>query len=80
MWDLIGYAGDVLFVAGHFLLSLGYVKPETRYQLLQIAAAGTLGLSAFMKDFGPTVALELVWIGISVCTIAKLRRKKDTTS
>lgn len=74
-WVALGYIGDALFVLSHFLLSTGRIKVGVPYQLLQIAAAFTLGLSALMAGFYPTTVLELIWIGISFVAIRRLRNE-----
>ncbi len=74
LWHLVGYIGDFLFVLSHFLLSSGRLKVGVTYQLLQIAAATTLGIAAYMTAFFPTAVLEVIWVSISIVAIWRLRK------
>ncbi len=77
-WAHLGYVGSAIFLIAHFLLSNKYLRPELKYQALQISGALCLGISALMEGFGPTVVLESFWLLVSVFAVAGLLRRKNT--
>ncbi len=78
-WAHLGYVGSAIFLLAHFLLSNKFIKPELRYQALQITGALCLGTSALMEGFGPTVVLESFWLLVSVFAVAGFLRKRKNT-
>lgn len=60
--DLISSAGVFLILLAFFLLSTDRLKPDGKvYNILNIAGAVLLGISAYMLNSIPFVILEAIW-------------------
>lgn len=65
--EIIGWLGAAILVAAFGLLSYGSVDGRSRvYQTLNTAAGVLLGVNCAWHRAWPSVAVNIIWIGIAV--------------
>jgi hypothetical protein len=70
--DIIGWIGAASLLLAYFLVSRKQVQGDSfNYQLLNLAGGGFLILNSFYYGAFPSVAVNLVWIGIAILTLRK---------
>lgn len=75
--EVIGWIGALALLAAYFLAARGIYPTDTWQSLwLNIIGAIFLAVIAFVKGVFPSVALNVVWIGIGINALAKLRQKQ----
>jgi len=73
--DIISSIGVFLILAAFFLLSTDRLKADSKaYNLLNIAGATLLGISAYMIGSGAFVILEITWTLAAIYGLIKSRR------
>ncbi|HEV2441672.1 MAG TPA: hypothetical protein VGT07_04050 [Steroidobacteraceae bacterium] len=69
--DIIGWLGAVILVSAFGLLSYGSVDGRSRvYQTLNTVAGVLLGVNCAWHRTWPSVAVNIIWIGIAVGALA----------
>jgi peptidoglycan biosynthesis protein MviN/MurJ (putative lipid II flippase) len=70
--DILGWTGTGFLVLAYFLVSRKVLAGDSlNYQLLNLAGGGLLTLNSFYYGAFPSVALNIVWIGIAIFTLSK---------
>ncbi len=75
--DAVGLVGVFLIVAAYFLIQSARLTSDMlAYPLMNLIGALLILVSLAAHWNTPSVIIELIWIGISVCGIAKILRRK----
>ena len=75
--EVIGWVGALALLAAYFLAARGIYPTDTWQSLwLNVIGAIFLAIIAFVKGVFPSVALNVVWIGIGINALIKLRVKQ----
>lgn len=75
--EVIGWIGALALLAAYFLAARGIYPTDTWQSLwLNVVGAIFLAVIAFVKGVFPSVALNVVWIGIGINALVKLRHKQ----
>lgn len=70
--DTIGWIGTVIFLLSYMLVSLKKVEGDSLgYQAMNIVAGLLLVVNTFYWHAYPSFALNAIWIGIGVFTLAR---------
>lgn len=73
--DILGWIGAVCLLLAYFLVSRKRLAGDSlNYQLLNLAGGGLLTVNSLYYGAFPSVAVNVVWIGIALFTLSK--RKK----
>jgi hypothetical protein len=77
--DLLGWTGAVCLLLAYFLVSRKkLVGDSLNYQLLNLAGGALLTINSLYYGAFPSVAVNVVWIGIALFTLNNRRgHKKD---
>ncbi|SHN47477.1 CBU_0592 family membrane protein [Cryptosporangium aurantiacum] len=74
--EIVGWAGAAALLAGYALLSLGRIPHSGRYQVLNLAGSAGLALNGVVHQAWPSAVLNLLWVGIGVVALGRLRRTR----
>lgn len=79
--EVIGWLGALGLLAAYFLAARG-IYPTDTWQSLTLNVVGAIFLTvvAFAHDVMPSVALNVIWIGIGLNALVKLYLAKKTAS
>ncbi|GAB4582106.1 MAG: hypothetical protein Fur0022_48610 [Anaerolineales bacterium] len=70
--DLLGWTGAICLLLAYFLVSRNKLTGDSLpYQLLNLAGGGLLTINSLYYGAFPSVAVNVVWIGIAVFTLSK---------
>lgn len=70
--DILGWIGAVCLLLAYFLVSRKKLAGDSlNYQLLNLAGGGLLTINSLYYGAFPSVAVNLVWIGIALFTLSK---------
>ena len=70
--DALGWLGTILFLVAYGLISLKKVEGDSNmYQGINIVAGVFLITNSFYWRAYPSVALNVVWIGIAMFTLGR---------
>lgn len=73
--DLLGWVGAIILLTAYALVSLKRLEGNsTLYQILNLIGGACLIVNTFAYGAYPSTAVNLVWIGIAVITLARNRR------
>ena len=77
--DLLGWIGAACLLLAYFLVSRKKLAGDAlNYQLLNLAGGGLLTINSFYYGAFPSVAVNVIWIGIALFTLNNRRgNKKD---
>ena len=76
--EIIGWIGALSLLAAYFLAARGIYPTDTWQSLfLNIMGAIFLAVIAFVKGVMPSVALNVIWIGIGFNALWKLRSRQQ---
>ncbi len=71
--DVLSWMGMMFVLCAYFFNSLGYLSADTfLYPLLNLFGALFLSIDVFVKKSYASLALQMVWGGISLFAIAKI--------
>lgn len=74
--DVAGWAGVAALLAAYGLVSARRLEGDSvAYQLLNLAGGALVLLNSFHYRAFPSVAVNVVWIGIALYTLAFRRRR-----
>jgi hypothetical protein len=74
--ELAGWLGAGSLILAYALLSAGRIRNGTAYQLLNLAGALGLAVNAVAHGAFPSAGLNLVWLGIGLVALDRLRRRR----
>ncbi len=75
--DLSGWVAALLILGSYGLLSLGKILPRSPlYQWMNLAGAAGFVINCAWNGAWPSVALNVVWFGISVYALRRNSRAK----
>ncbi|MGC8873750.1 MAG: CBU_0592 family membrane protein [Chloroflexia bacterium] len=77
LWiDVAGWAGVVALLTAYGLVSARRLEGDSvAYQLLNLAGGALVLLNSFHYRAFPSVAVNVVWIGIAFYTLVSRRRR-----
>jgi hypothetical protein len=77
--DLSGWMAALLILGSYGLLSFGMIQARSPiYQLMNILGAFGFIINCTWNGAWPSVALNVVWVGIGVYALRRNRRMKTT--
>lgn len=80
MIHVLGILGTILVLGAYFLVSSGRMQSASiRYQGMNLVGAGLLAAYQVFLAAWPTVVLNIVWAGIAVAAIMRVRRAPEVT-
>jgi hypothetical protein len=79
-FEVVGWAGTVVILAGYFLLSIGRIANGRVYQWLNLTGAIGLLVNGAVHAAWPSAILNVVWSGIAVFALVQLVRKRRANS
>lgn len=78
--DVLGWTGAVCLLLAYFLVSGKKLAGDSlHYQLLNLAGGALLTINSLYYGAFPSVAVNVVWIGIALFTLTLRSRKSVTT-
>jgi hypothetical protein len=78
--EVVGWIGASLIIAAYALLSAGKVRGESRlYQWMNIFGAAGFVVNSGWNGAFPSMALNVVWIGIGAYALLKRSRAQPAT-
>lgn len=70
--DILGWIGAVCLLLAYFLVSRKKLAGDSlNYQLLNLVGGGLLTINSLYYGAFPSVAVNVVWIGIALFTLSK---------
>ncbi|HET92004.1 MAG TPA: hypothetical protein ENN99_14885 [Chloroflexi bacterium] len=79
--DVSGWVGVVALLLAYVLVSTRKIEGDSSsYQLLNAVGSGLLILNSYYYGAYPSVAVNVVWIGIAVYTMMRVRSKTRSGS
>lgn len=77
--DILGWIGAVCLLLAYFLVSRKKLAGDSlNYQLLNLVGGALLTTNSLYYGAFPSVAVNIVWIGIALLTLSNRRgNKKD---
>jgi hypothetical protein len=79
--ELIGWAGALLIIGAHALLSTGRLKSQSlSYHLMNILGAAGFVVNSGWNGALPSAAMNVLWIGIGGYALFKRRRPARDSS
>jgi hypothetical protein len=73
--DISGWAGALLILCAYSLLSIGKIQARSAiYQYMNVLGALGLIINSGWNNAWPSVALNVVWMGIAVYALRRNRR------
>jgi len=73
--EVVGWSGALLILIAYALLSTGRLEGRSRpYQWLNLVGSLGFVVNSSWNGAWPSAALNLVWMGIGVATLARLGR------
>ena len=75
--ELVGWAGALALLTGYALLSLGRIPQSRGYQVFNLAGSAGLAVNGLAHQAWPSAVLNLLWIGIGVVALVRLRRRRS---
>jgi len=77
IYSIFGWLGMSLIILAYFLLSIKKLKPSSIfYNLLNFGGASGILINTFMTKSWPSVALNAIWMGIAIYSVAKQMKTK----
>jgi hypothetical membrane protein len=77
IFEIIGWGGALLLLAGYFLFSLGkFDKKLWAYHVFNFVSSFLLLINAIYTDSGPFILVNSVWCIIATVAYIKEKRKK----
>jgi len=71
--SIVGWTGTALIVIAYFLVSTKKVEATSKaYQLMNVAGAIGLGVSAFTQASWPNFGLQVIWFVIGLYSLFKI--------
>jgi len=78
IFEVIGWAGALLLLAGYFMFSLGkFERKLWAYHVFNFCSSFLLLINAFYTHSGPFILVNAVWCIIALVSIVKERKKKN---
>ncbi|MCB9136530.1 MAG: hypothetical protein H6636_13980 [Anaerolineales bacterium] len=75
--DILGWIGAACLLLAYFLVSRKKLAGDSlNYQLLNLAGGGLLTINSLYYGAFPSVAVNVVWIGIALFTLNNRRGNK----
>lgn len=75
--EIIGWAAAVLILASYVLLSLGRIEAQSvAYQGMNIAGAAGFIINSGYNGAIPSAVLNIVWMGIGLFALTRIRRRR----
>jgi len=79
--EVAGWAGALLILLGYLLISAGKLTGQSlAYQAMNIVGAAGFVINGWWHDAIPSTALNVVWMGIGVVTLWKVRNAAGSGS
>ena len=73
--ELVGWSGALLILVAYALLSTGRLEGRSRsYQWLNLIGSFGFVVNSGFNGAWPSAALNVVWMGIGIATLARLGR------
>ncbi len=73
--DIAGWGGGVLIIAAYALLTAGKLPADRpAYQWFNVVGAVGVGLNCWWNGAIPSIVLNLIWAGIGILALWKMRR------
>ena len=73
--EIVGWGGAVLILAAYVLLTLGRIQAQSvTYQAMNVAGALGFMINGWVNGALPSVALNLIWMGIGVYALWHMRK------
>ncbi|MBL0000639.1 MAG: hypothetical protein IPO97_06295 [Sphingomonadales bacterium] len=73
--EIVGWAGAILILLAYILLTLGRLKAQSvAYQVMNVAGSIGFLINGWVNRALPSAALNLIWMGIGVYALWKMRR------
>ena len=70
--DILGWVGAISLLLAYFLVSRKKLSGDSlNYQLLNLAGGSLLTVNSLYYGAFPSVAVNVVWIGIALFTLSK---------
>lgn len=77
--DVLGWVGAAALLAAYGLVSTNRLKGDSqRYQVLNLVGAVLLIVNSLYYGAYPSVGVNVVWIGIGLLALWRVRRKSYT--
>ena len=78
--EIVGWAGALLILVAYALLSTGRLEGRSRaYQGLNLVGSLGFVLNSGWNGAWPSAVLNLVWMGIALLTLLRLRADQPPT-
>ncbi|NJN44397.1 MAG: hypothetical protein HC806_06530 [Anaerolineae bacterium] len=79
--DILGWIGAVCLLLAYFLVSRKKLTGDSlHYQLLNLAGGGLLTVNSLYYGALPSVAVNVIWIGIALFTLGKRKPAENPPS
>jgi hypothetical protein len=77
IFSILGWIGGILVILAYFLLATKKLKSHSiTYNVLNLVGALAFIISAFAVKFWPSVAINVIWVGIAVYLIITIKKIK----
>ena len=75
--EFVGWSGALLILVAYALLSTGRLEGRSRsYQWLNLVGSFGFVVNSDFNGAWPSAALNVVWMGIGIATLARLGRNQ----
>jgi len=75
--DVVGWMGVIGLLVAYGLVSAKRVEGDSVvYQVLNVVGSGLLIVNSFYYGAYPSVAINVLWIGIGGCTLLRVWRER----
>lgn len=79
--EAIGWIAAALILAAYALITAGRINARSMaYQLLNVLGAAGFIVNSGYNGAIPSAALNIIWMGIGVVALARLRRNRTPTA
>lgn len=81
VFDLIGYAGVLLYITSYALLSFNKIKGDSlKYHFLNLIAPVCVLISLSNSFNAPSAVIQTIWVVLSIFAIFRIMQKGATES
>jgi hypothetical protein len=78
--EVVGWIGAVLILVAYALLSMGKLSGKSvSYQVMNVVGALGFVLNSGYNGAIPSAALNVIWVGIGVFALTKIRAERERT-
>jgi hypothetical protein len=78
--EVVGWIGAVLILVAYGLLSMGKLSGKSvSYQVMNVVGALGFVLNSGYNGAIPSAALNVIWVGIGVFALTKIRAERERT-